>query len=777
MLTRSLFLHAKRTSTPTVTSASSSASSRLPLLFSSRKQRKSSVSSSKSRRRLLVAKSSSSSTKVQTTREVESNNNNENNNKKMKDNNAKLAALRLEMNKRNISAVLIPSQDPHFSEYVSKCFERRKYISNFTGSAGTCLVTKTSAMLWTDGRYFLQAEQELDSPAWQLMKQGEKDVPSVQKWLRENMESGAALAVDANVHSVAEARQLEELMRKKNAGGRGEGGDGKLVKVEKNLVDLVWENEEGEEKRPGMPKAMLRVHAMKYAGKSAKDKLTDIRKEMAKEKQECLVVSALDDIMWLVNVRGGDAECNPVCLSHVLVTEKEAFMFVDGDKVNEEVAQHLKESGVEVKPYEDVGKCLREMAEKGTKIWIDEDKVSVNTYDEAMKGIKAAENNIDESRPAKVAKSDNSGGGNDSNQQIKLGVSPIPMAKAIKNEAELEGMREAHLMDGVAMSELWWWLEKQAGEGNKDLNEFNVGEKVSSLRAEQNGYVEESFPSIVGEGPHGAVVHYRATEESARKITKDSMVLLDSGGQFLCGTTDVTRTHHLGTPSAYEKMCYTRVLKGHIALDSATFPVGTPGMALDTFARQHLWSAGLDYRHGTGHGVGAALNVHEGPQSISPRWGNTTPIKDGMIVSNEPGYYEDGQFGIRIENLLICREAKTEHNFQGKGYLSFECLTFIPIQTKLMDLKIMSDDEIAWVNRYHEQVWEKISPRVQKEEVKEWLQKATAKISSRIIINEQTNAVVNNTTRRENKRGQTISYIHSFKFLLIVLLLKLFIYL
>jgi Xaa-Pro aminopeptidase len=660
---------------------------------------------------------------------VESNNNNENNIKKMKDNNAKLAALRLEMNKRNISAVLIPSQDPHFSEYVSKCFERRKYISNFTGSAGTCLVTKTSAMLWTDGRYFLQAEQELDSPAWQLMKQGEKDVPSVQKWLRENMESGAALAVDANVHSVAEARQLEELMRKKNAGGRGEGGDGKLVKVEKNLVDLVWENEEGEEKRPGMPKAMLRVHAMKYAGKSAKDKLTDIRKEMAKEKQECLVVSALDDIMWLVNVRGGDAECNPVCLSHVLVTEKEAFMFVDRDKVNEEVAQHLKESGVEVKPYEDVGKCLREMAEKGTKIWIDEDKVSVNTYDEAMKGIKAAENNIDESRPAKVAKSDNSGGGNDSNQQIKLGVSPIPMAKAIKKDAELEGMREAHLMDGVAMSELWWWLEKQAGEGNKDLNEFNVGEKVSSLRAEQNGYVEESFPSIVGEGPHGAVVHYRATEESARKITKDSMVLLDSGGQFLCGTTDVTRTHHLGTPSAYEKMCYTRVLKGHIALDSATFPVGTPGMALDTFARQHLWSAGLDYRHGTGHGVGAALNVHEGPQSISPRWGNTTPIKDGMIVSNEPGYYEDGQFGIRIENLLICREAKTEHNFQGKGYLSFECLTFIPIQTKLMDLKIMSDDEIAWVNRYHEQVWEKISPRVQKEEVKEWLQKATAKIS------------------------------------------------
>ena len=207
------------------------------------------------------------------------------------------------------------------------------------------------------------------------------------------------------------------------------------------------------------------------------------------------------------------------------------------------------------------------------------------------------------------------------------------------------------------------------------------------------------------------------------------MVLLDSGGQFLCGTTDVTRTHHLGTPSAYEKMCYTRVLKGHIALDSATFPVGTPGMALDTFARQHLWSAGLDYRHGTGHGVGAALNVHEGPQSISPRWGNTTPIKDGMIVSNEPGYYEDGKFGIRIENLLICGEAKTEHNFQGKGYLSFECLTFIPIQTKLMDLKIMSDDEIAWVNRYHEQVWEKISPRVQKEEVKEWLQKATAKIS------------------------------------------------
>ena len=638
--------------------------------------------------------------------------------------NDKLARLRVEMEKRDVSAVLIPSQDPHFSEYVSKCFERRKYVSNFTGSAGTCVVTKTRAMLWTDGRYFLQAEQELDTNAWQLMKQGEKDVPSVQKWLKENMERGDVLAVDANVHSVSEARQLEELTRKKNM------GEDKLVKLEKNLVDLVWEKEEAE-KRPGMPKAMLRVHAMNYAGKSTKEKLTGVRKAMEKEKQDCLVVSALDDVMWLMNVRGGDAECNPVCLSHVLVTEKEAFLFVDRYKVNEEVAKHLKDSGVEVMPYEEVGECLRGMAERGLKIWIDENKVSVNTYDEAMKGIKAAEDKNGVDRPAKMAKSDNNSGMSESTNQIKLGVSPIPMAKAIKNETELEGMREAHLMDGVAMSELWWWLEKQVREGNEDLNEFNVGEKVSSLRAEQAGYVEESFPSIVGEGPHGAIVHYRATEKSARKITKDSIILLDSGGQFLCGTTDVTRTHHLGTPSAYEKMCYTRVLKGHIALDTATFPVGTPGMALDTFARQHLWSAGLDYRHGTGHGVGAALNVHEGPQSISPRWGNTTPITDGMIVSNEPGYYEAGKFGIRIENLLICRKAKTEHNFQGKGYLSFECLTYIPIQTKLMDLSIMSEDEIAWVNKYHEQVWEKISPRVQKDEVKEWLRAATAKISTK----------------------------------------------
>ena len=634
----------------------------------------------------------------------------------------KLKALREEMINENISAFIIPSQDAHFSEYVSKCFERRRYISDFTGSAGCALVTKDEAFLWTDGRYFLQAEQEL-TKEWTLMKQGEKDVPDVKKWVRENMESGSVLGIDPNIHSVKEAEELENIMRVENKGS--------IKKCEKNIVDVVWEKEVEEvRRRPGMPKAPLRVHSLAYAGQTCEDKIESIRKDMVKEKVECLVVTALDDIMWLMNIRGGDAECNPVCLSHALITKDAAILFVDKAKVNAEVSKHLTDSGVEVKEYEEMGEHVRKMAQSGSKIWIDEDKVSIKTFDDAMDGIASFV------RPSKVPKildanenenNNNNNNNNNNSDKIRKGVSPIPMAKAIKNDKELDGMREAHLMDGVAMSELWWWLEQQAGEG-QDLNEFNVGQKVSSLRAEQNGYIEESFPSIVGEGPHGAIVHYRATEASARRITKDSMLLLDSGGQFLCGTTDVTRTHHFGTPTAYEKMCYTRVLKGHIALDSATFPVGTPGMALDTFARQHLWSAGLDYRHGTGHGVGAALNVHEGPQSISPRWGNTTPIKDGMIVSNEPGYYEDGKFGIRIENLLICREAKTEHNFQGKGFLSFECLTFIPMQTKLMDLNIMSSEEITWVNKYHEKVWEKISPRVKKAEVKAWLRKATEAI-------------------------------------------------
>jgi Xaa-Pro aminopeptidase len=312
------------------------------------------------------------------------------------------------------------------------------------------------------------------------------------------------------------------------------------------------------------------------------------------------------------------------------------------------------------------------------------------------------------------------------------GASPIPLAKAIKNDAEIAGMVEAHLRDGVAMASFWCWLDKQAREG-KTHSEFEIGEVVSSFRAKQPGFSEESFATIAGEGPHGAIIHYRASRESARVVGSDSLLLCDSGGQYECGTTDVTRTHHTGSPTAFQKDAYTRVLQGHIALASARFPEDTSGFVLDVFARSHLWAEGLDYRHGTGHGVGAALNVHEGPQSISPRFGNPTPLRPGMVLSNEPGYYEDGAdgFGIRIENLLVVREAATSHAFGDKKYLEFYPLTLIPIQKKLIDWSLMAPKDVAWLNEYHAQVWDKVSPRVEDEETKTWLRDATKPVTVR----------------------------------------------
>lgn len=589
------------------------------------------------------------------------------------------------------------------SEYVAACFERRRWLSDFTGSAGTVVVTDAAALLWTDGRYFVQAEDEL-SEDWTLMRSGVKDVPDVKKWLCAEEAglafTGAKVGIDPNVHSVSEARGLREAL---SACGI------ELMSVEENLVDLVWSD------RPPFPKTPLRVHPMEYAGKRVAEKLENLREKMKENDAQKLVVSSLDDVMWLCNVRGGDAPCNPVTLSYVLVGENDASFYVDTDKATPEVVAHLAEANVTIKPYEDMAKDVYAAAQRGERLWMDVDKVSIAMLEQAEAGAAEAP------KDAKKAKTESTP------SAIKEGTCPVPIAKAVKNEAEMAGMVEAHLMDGAAMAEFWCAIERDVAEG-RAIDEYEAGERVLACRAKQNGFFEESFPTIAGEGPHGAVVHYRASKKSARAIGKDSLLLCDSGGQYACGTTDVTRTVHFGTPTAHQKECYTRVLQGHIALDQMVFPVGTKGFVLDAFARSHLWANGLDYRHGTGHGVGAALNVHEGPQGISPRFANMTPLMPGMILSNEPGYYEDGAFGIRIETLLQVKEAKTAHNFGDTGFLCFDVLTLIPIQTKLMDLSIMSEKEIAWVNAYHEKVWQQISPRVSGE-TKTWLERACAKIS------------------------------------------------
>ena len=508
------------------------------------------------------------------------------------------------------------------------------YISGFSGSAGTALVTEDKALLWTDGRYFLQAEKEL-GPEWTLMRGGTAGVPEPRAWLKDTMPKGSKVGIDASVHSLSEARAVRNLLAHAECS---------LVHVDANPVDAAWGAD-----RPAFPTAPLRVHGIQFSGNSVADKLADIRKQLTAQEVDYLVVSPLDEVMWLFNVRGGDAECNPVAIAYGLVGKETAALYVDQCKVTDAVRQHLDTAGVVVKPYEECVGDMKAAAAAGARLWVDAERVSMALVAaaEGAAGAPPAEGGEAASPPAKkrkAAKHAAAASAAASAATVKEGVSPIPLAKAIKNEIELAGMVEAHLRDGVAMASFWCWLDQQAAAGIPH-DEFAIGVKVSGFRRAQAGFIEESFSTIAGEGPHGAIIHYRATQHTARTVGSDSLLLCDSGGQYDCGTTDTTRTHHTGRPTEHQRQCYTRVLQGHIGLSSAVFPADTSGFVLDAFARRHLWEAGLDYRHGTGHGVGAALNVHEGPHSISPRFANPTPLQAGMIVSDEPGYYEDGNFG------------------------------------------------------------------------------------------------------------------------------------
>ncbi|KAL0020575.1 hypothetical protein WJX77_005157 [Trebouxia sp. C0004] len=632
--------------------------------------------------------------------------------------NYKVEQLRKEMaaadDGRGVSAYIIPTEDPHMSEYAPSCDERRHFISGFTGSAGTAVVTTDSAALWTDGRYFLQAEQQL-GPGWTLMRAGTPKCPEIQDWLASSLPDGTRVGIDPFLHTVTNAKQLTEKLR--------ESGKSLVPILEGNLVDKVWGAD-----RPAPPKAPIRIHKMEHAGQSVQDKLIKLRKDMQEAGAGALLVTALDEVAWLLNLRGGDVTYNPVFVSYVIVEHQTATLFVDQQKVGEEVAKHLKDSGVQVKEYNALLGDIKTLAEAHTKLWADPTKVSYAVTASARKA--AGEGPPGKASPRKRPRTDS--GGTESNEMaahasalfIEKG-SPIALAKAIKNKVEVEGMREAHLRDAVALCSLLAFLEKEIGDG-RVLDEVEVDAELTARRNAQPGFIEASFPTIAGAGGNGAIIHYRAEKGSCKKVDKDTLLLLDSGGQYDCGTTDVTRTMHFGTPTDHQKMCFTRVLQGHIGLDQAIFPEGTPGLALDTLARAPLWSLGLNYRHGTGHGVGAALNVHEGPHSISTRLWVTQPLMAGMIVSNEPGYYEDNAFGIRIENLLHIREADTPFKFGDQSYFGFERLTMIPLQRKMILTDVLSEKEIQWVNSYHKEVWEKASPRMQHDkDLLAWVRKNT----------------------------------------------------
>lgn len=582
-------------------------------------------------------------------------------------NKQKLSQVRELLKSLKLSAFIVGSQDAHQSEYVCERDLRRSFISDFSGSAGTALITAESALLWTDGRYFDQAAKELDGDSWTLMKSGEPGVLDMNDWLCSTLSRGDVVGVDSFLMSASQALGLQKKLNTKEI---------ELVPVDKNPVDQVW-NELS--KQPGFPTAKVMVH--KGGGRDHSDKVASLREQLKRQSAGAFLVTMLDEIAWLLNIRGGDVECNPVTVAYAVVTMENTHLFIDSTKLDEKARAHLQ--GVEVAAYDQVEAFLENLKISGVTIAMDPAQANWRVH-------KAA-------------------GGQESVVSL---VSPLALAKSIKNEHELKGVRDCHIRDGVALTAFLCWLEQKVKAEPGTFTEYDVATEIEKFRGKMTGHVSPSFATVAGYGTNGAVIHYKPEKETALALDTDSLFLLDSGGQYLDGTTDVTRTLHFGScASAYMKTCYTLVLKGHIALARLVFPEGTIGSRLDALARLPLWSQGLDYNHGTGHGVGAFLNVHEGPQGIGFRKReNEAGFTVGMTTSNEPGYYESGAFGIRIENVCITVEADTPHNFAGRRYCRFETVTMTPIKTDLMDLSMLDDDEIRWVDDYHATVRERLMP-------------------------------------------------------------------
>ncbi|KAI8880602.1 Creatinase/aminopeptidase [Backusella circina FSU 941] len=595
----------------------------------------------------------------------------------------RLSGLRSLMESNNVQAYFVPSEDSHQSEYIADCDKRRHWISGFTGSAGCAIVTSKEAALFTDGRYFLQASQQLDNN-WTLMKQGLPGVPTWQEYLVKNVEAGSRIGVDPTLITAVDAHHLINELKPLGS---------TLVPLSENLVDLAWGND-----RPESPKDKVFVHPFKFSGYCLDDKIKDLRAHI--QQQQGLygqVVSALDEIAWLFNLRGSDIECNPVFFSYAIITQDEALLYVDRIKLTKETEDHLG-SDVTVKPYADFFSDLGKLKAQGKKLL-------VNNKTSLAVELALGEENVSEER------------------------SFITDAKAIKNEVELQGMRDCHLRDGAALVHYLAWLESQLLAGSK-LDEVEGADRLEEFRAAQEHFVGLSFATISSTGSNGAIIHYKPEKETCKVIDPTQIYLVDSGGQYRDGTTDVTRTFHFMTPTDYEKRCFTRVLQGHIAVDIAVFPSGTTGYLLDPYARQALWKDGLNFLHGTGHGVGSFLNVHEGPHGIGIRpHFNDTALAAGMTVTDEPGYYEDGKFGIRIENVILVKDVDTPNNFNDRGYLGFEHVTMAPLCRNLIDKSLLTIAEINWINAYHAEVLEKLTPFIKENnESLAWLKKETLPI-------------------------------------------------
>lgn len=585
----------------------------------------------------------------------------------------RITALRKFMSANGISAFIVPSTDPHSGEYVPAHWESRKWLSGFTGSAGTVVITKDNAGLWTDSRYFIQAEEQLEGTGIQLFKDRLPETPSIPEWLGSVLDKNEKVGIDGWVNSMQEANALRKELQ----------AYGLELTLTEDPFQLIWND------RPALPQTPVFIHGLEYTGESCSEKISRIKTSIKSNGATTIILSALDEIAWTLNLRGDDVHCNPLFISYLVLSEKGNTLYILEEKVTEEVRSYLKEHQVEIEDYKSFSKKLKDFSQKDEELLQISPQANIALYTLASECT-----------------------------DVIIAPSPVALMKAHKNPTEIAGFHKAMERDGVAMVKFLRWIKEAVKSGKE--TELSVDEKLYQLRAEQENFKGISFDTIAGYKEHAAIVHYEATSETSATLQPEGMLLLDSGAQYLDGTTDITRTIVLGPLTEEEKKDYTLVLKGHLQLQNAQFPAGTCGTQLDVLARIAMWKTGINYLHGTGHGVGQFLSVHEGPHQVRMNH-MPTLLEPGMTLTDEPGIYKAGRHGIRIENTLVIVPAQ-ETEF-GKFY-KFEPLTLCPIDKEAILVDMLSDEELAWLNDYHLLVYNRLSPFLNKEEQK-WLEEAT----------------------------------------------------
>ena len=590
--------------------------------------------------------------------------------------NDRISKLRNIMKEKGIFAYIIPSADYHQSEYVGEFFKGREFISGFTGSAGTVVITLDKAILWTDGRYFIQAEKELQKTCVELYKMGEEGVPTTFEYIKNEVPSGSKIGFDGRAMSASMGKDLEDDLSKKDI----------TISYEGDLLDEIWED------RPALSDKKAFLLDVKYTGEDFKSKISRVRKSMEEKGATTHILTSLDDIAWLFNIRGKDVAYNPVVLSYAVITLDKAILFVDKNKLNDEILSSFDGEQVEIKGYFEIDEFVKSMSQEEV-VLVDNNRINYTILKNIPQGIKVI---------------------ND--------VNPTTLFKAQKNEVEIENTKRCHIRDGVAVTKFMYWLKNNIGK--IEITEISASDKMTELRKEQGEFIEPSFASIAGYASNGAIVHYSATKESNTTLQPKGLFLLDSGGQYYDGTTDITRTFALGELTEEEKLHFTTVARGMIRLSMAKWLYGSTGHSLDILAREVFWQQGLNYKHGTGHGVGHVLNVHEGPNGIRSEAINSAVLEEGMITTNEPGFYKEGSHGIRIENEMLCK--KGIKNEFGQ-FMEFETITVAPIDLDAINVDLMKDEEKEYLNNYHRYVFETVSPFLSEEEAK-WLKEYTKAI-------------------------------------------------